>query len=421
MSDDIELAARLRAFQQGRAVRVTSHRQVAIRPDALVLCPIALAGEETTCHVVAVGEPGQAPRVRAVADPRVRDEQFALYDWLAGVLVPYFEERRDEWDYPQVWVASGAAVGWVGAAAQRLRYNQQDPVARRLGQLLTYLAGRAPVAGQQALHAATAVLRRHYATGQQEGEDEHLGVLRTWIEPPEGVPILEVVARAEQVPAGIKTDPAFDRTVLYPLVRAYTRARKAGAGRAELDARTAEVECALAPIATRIYADVQWAVETLQSLAAPPLPALDELRERERRAFEKFMEDRDAGKRLATRDRPRAAAFGFVGREDAAECVEAAITIEDRVGRARGRLGGTVVAGQVIDPRKTGREMCFAVATTQWALHVRRGDRLVDMDAPKRVVEVTGVRRTAEGVVLAVVLRAGQRGPGCPRRARPSS
>jgi hypothetical protein len=94
--------------------------------------------------------------------------------------------------------------------------------------LWTYAGERSPVAGSRPLISATTALRTHYATGQQEAEDEHLGSLLTWIEPPAGRDIWAAVATAESQPMAVKTDPQFDELKLQPAVTDYNRARSAG-------------------------------------------------------------------------------------------------------------------------------------------------------------------------------------------------
>ena len=58
MPGEIELVARLTALEVGRAVPFASHRQTALRPDARILCPLAMAGEDTTIHIAAAGTIG---------------------------------------------------------------------------------------------------------------------------------------------------------------------------------------------------------------------------------------------------------------------------------------------------------------------------------------------------------------------------
>src|SRR5919199_5029360 len=229
MSTTLDLLARLLAYRDGRAQLRASHRQVAIHPQARVLCPLALAGEDTTIHIVAYGPIGGPARVLCVPDPRKRDPQFDLFARLGADLERRFERCRREGTYPQLWVSSGAAASHLDVLADRLRYNRLRPDVKRFGELLSYATGRLPIAGQQALISATGALTRHWATGQQAGEDEHLGAVLAWIDPPAGVPVLEAVAAAELEPMGARTDPTFDEQILEPLVRAYDDAPRAGA------------------------------------------------------------------------------------------------------------------------------------------------------------------------------------------------
>src|SRR5437763_1878929 len=100
MTDPIKLVGRLRAFEAGRAVRAASHLQVAIQPHALVICPLAMAGEDTTIHAIAIGPIGSPPQIRVVPDPRVRDEHYALIGWMGDIVERYFQERRLASEFP---------------------------------------------------------------------------------------------------------------------------------------------------------------------------------------------------------------------------------------------------------------------------------------------------------------------------------
>ena len=56
MADLMELIGRLRAHQDGRAICAATHRQVTIAPHALVIAPLAMAGEDTAIHAIAIGK-----------------------------------------------------------------------------------------------------------------------------------------------------------------------------------------------------------------------------------------------------------------------------------------------------------------------------------------------------------------------------
>ncbi len=418
MSASIDLVARLRAFQAGRAQPIASHLQVAIQPHAVVLCPIAMAGEDTTVHIIACGRVGKEPTIYAVADPRFRDDRYRLFEWLSERVDTYFQWCRDAQTFPQLWVSSPAAAGHLDLLAERLRYNRENARVKRFGELLSYATDRYPIAGQQALLTATTALRAHWATGQQPAEDEHLGALLTWIEPPAGSPILTAVADAERVPMGFKTDPDFDRDVLEPLVEAFNAARRSGSTE-RLPALEARIQTALEPVARAIYDATQRAIALLQGAGLPPLPDLAAIEQREIAAFDSFMRSRDAGYGLALRDGPRAAAFKFAERENAVETTAAALIMGDRVARARARLAGDVVRGRVENPiriRTAPRqfEYRFDLVTTQSTLHVRVRDELAWADDPRLMVEVAAVRREGTTTRLSLRMTAGTRAPGLP-------
>lgn len=421
MAGELDLLARLLAYRDGRAYPQASHRQVSIQPDALVLAPLALAGEDTTIHIVAYGPVGRAPRVLCVPDPRKRDNQYGLFAELGADIEGYFRRCRDAGRFPQVWVSSGPVAAHLDTLADRLRYNRLTPSVKRFGELLSYATGRLPVAGQQALPTATGALKLHWATGQQDGEDEHLGALLTWLEPPAGRSILAAVAAAELEPMGVKTDPDFDRDVLAPLVGAYNEAARAGASAAALRARARVIRDALEPVVRRIYEATQRAVALLRATGLPPLPDLPAMEAREAAEFESFMAARDAAIPLALRDSPKAAAFGLAGREHALETVEAAVLLGDRVARARGRLSGRVLLGEVENPRssRTGPRSFvyrFDVSSRQRVLHLRRRDELCWVDDPRLRVVVEDVRRDGGMTRVTVRLLAGQRAVGLPPR-----
>jgi hypothetical protein len=415
---DIEIAARLRAFEQGRAILRASHLQVSIQPHALVLCPIAMAGEDTTIHAVAYGRIGRPPTFLVVPDPRIRDDQYRLFEDLAAVVEVDFTQARGVGAYPQVWVQSGAAVGLLDVLADRLRFNQGNLKVKRFGELLTYLAERCHVAGQQALFAVTEVLRRHFATGQQPGEDEHLGALMAWISPPKDIGVFAAVTAAEKIPMGVHTDPAFDRTVLGPLVEAYGKARRAGAPAQRLVRLGKLIDQALERVVVRIYDAAQEGIEQLHSHRLPRMAGLDELDWMEAGEFGFFMQGRDMGIHIPMRDRAKAAAMKLAARLDADENFQRATAIGDQIAGAGARLRGDHLVGRVENGRdmKDGRRqlMTFDVVSEQRISRVRKGDNLCLLRDPRLEVVVTGVRRTGRTTRAGLKVTAGMRAVGLP-------
>lgn len=397
MADLVHVAARLRALQRGQAVPIVAQRQLVIQPHARILTLLAMAGEDTSVHAAALGRFGYSPEIRVVADPRRRDDQYSLLRWLLPLFETYYAECRAAGTFPQIWVSSSGALGHLDTLADRLRFTDEDDI-KRLGTLWTYAGERSPVAGQQALVAATKALCAHFATGQQEGEDEHLGSLLTWIEPPAGRDIFAAVATAEAQPMAEKTDPRFDRTALQPAIQDYNRARSAGESDAVLSFYHARIQQLLEGVIRPIYAATQRAMSLLTAARWQPNPALDALADHEAQEFERFMVARDQGYLLPYHDRPKASAMKIVARERAESNLEAIMLRHDRAAREKGVVSGCVLRAQVVDIRQQKVrarlfEYDFVLSSHQDSLHLRAGDELWTLDDPKMSLRVDGVER----------------------------
>jgi hypothetical protein len=418
MTDSMNLVGRLRAFEAGKAIRAASHLQVAIQPHALVISPLGMAGEDTTIHAIAIGPIGGPPQIRVVPDPRVRDEHYALITWLGEIVERYFQQRRTCGEFPQIWVSSGGSAGHLDILADRLRFTRDAPAIKRTGELLTYVTERMPIVGQQALLTATGALSAHYCTGQQEGEDEHLGVFLAWLDPPHDIDIRLAVERAERQVMGAKTDPEFDRNTLQPLLNAYNRTRKGGGTGAELKRRARAIEAQLCPIVQNIFAAVQRALGHLQG-QFPAASILADLERCEAEAFASFMQARDNGYPLPYRDKPKAGAFKISERELAVQNTERGALYGDQVAQAKARLDGNIITGicgnVTATKTRTGKSLRrFDLKTQQSNLHLRRGDELALLrDARLRCV-VEDVQRLGAVTRISFLVAAGMRCVGVP-------
>ncbi|WP_448319080.1 hypothetical protein [Streptomyces sp. CO7] len=270
----ITTLARLEAIRAGRAQAAATvrHRHLAERP--LVMVPLTTAGEAGAPLGALVGCERDAPRLLVVPQPRDRDLRSAFLAELADIVLPYVESFADDVelvegkeadpetgrqvkverelcaDAPQLIVPSRAGVEFVRLLGRSTRFRRtadQDPETAYpapprvplLGRWLTHFGERARVPGSSLLLAMTDLLSRHWATGQSSLEDQHLGALLAWIDPPEGEGMTgaEAALRAELgrdsegqllcPPAGPATDPAFDNRLLAPAIERYDRARSA--------------------------------------------------------------------------------------------------------------------------------------------------------------------------------------------------
>ncbi len=288
----ISTLARLEAVESGRAQPMATvlHRHLTGLP--LVLVPLTTAGEAGAPLGALVGTDRDAPRLLTVAQPRDRDLRFAFLADLAEAVLPHIESYADVvepaernetdpetgkkvkvevelcTDAPQLIVPSRAGIDFVRLLGRSMRFRrtaEDDPdtpypaPARvpLLGRWLTHYGERARVPGSSLLLAATDLLNRHWATGQSTLEDQHLGALLAWIDPPAGESGAEAALRAELErdgggqlvcpPAGPATDPAFDNRLLAPAIEKYDRARTALAAAEDglaADARLAELTAA---------------------------------------------------------------------------------------------------------------------------------------------------------------------------------
>ncbi|WP_443059268.1 hypothetical protein OG389_14090 [Streptomyces sp. NBC_00435] len=266
--------ARLEAVRAGRAqpLATVRHRHLSGRP--LVLVPLTTAGEAGAPLGAMVGTDPDAPHVLVVTQPRDRDLRWEFLAELAGHVVPYLESYADAvepvertetdpetgkrvkveaelcLDAPQLIVPSRAGIEYVRLLGRSMRFRrtaEEDPEnpypapARvpLLGRWFTHLAERSRVPGSSMLLSATDLLSRHWATGQSNLEDQHLGALLAWIDPPRGTSGAERALRAELgrgpdgqllvPPAGPATDPAFDNKLLAPAIAKFDAARATAA------------------------------------------------------------------------------------------------------------------------------------------------------------------------------------------------
>ncbi|XUL88351.1 hypothetical protein ACQ86D_18200 [Streptomyces galilaeus] len=399
----ITTLARLEAVSSGRAqpAATVRHRHLSERP--LVLVPLTTAGEAGAPLGALVGTDRDAPRLLVVPQPRDRDLRFAFLAELADVVLPYIDTFADDVeaaernetdpetgkrvkvevelcaDAPQLIVPSRAGIELVRLLGRSMRFRrtaEQDPETPHpapphvplLGRWLTHYGERARVPGSALLLALTEVLGRHWATGQSSLEDQHLGALLAWIDPPDGVSGAEAALGAELrrdaqgqlvcPPAGPATDPAFDNKLLAPAIERYDRARTALAAAEdglEADDRLGELTAAereiraLVESRTRPTWDAVW--RGLDLLRALPEGAHSVDRwTRDRWSFTGHRDRVTAGEPpQPRRDDAVTAANKLATREREQARLDAQEALDDPLVMAGRRLAGEAFAGEVTD------------------------------------------------------------------------
>ncbi|MFF0887345.1 hypothetical protein [Streptomyces sp. NPDC003456] len=399
----ISTLARLEAVSTGRAQPAATVRHRHLSGEPLVFVPLTTAGEAGAPLGALVGTDRDAPRLLVVPQPRDRDLRFGFLADLADVVLPYVDSygevveaaERTETDpetgkrvkvevdlcadAPQLIVPSRAGVDLVRLLGRSTRFRrtaEQDPEAPYpapprvplLGRWLTHFGERARVPGSSLLLAMTDVLGRHWATGQSTLEDQHLGALLAWIDPPVGVTGAEAALRAELErdergqllcpPAGPATDPAFDNKLLAPAIERYDRARTAlqsAEDGLEADERlgaltAAEREIrALVLSRTRPTWDAVWrGLDLLREL--PEGAHVEERWTRDRWSFTGHRDRVLAGEPpQPRRDDAVTAANKLATREREQARLEAQEALDDPLVMAGRRLSGEAFAGEVTD------------------------------------------------------------------------
>ncbi|MGX1974593.1 hypothetical protein [Streptomyces kronopolitis] len=386
----IDTLARMEAVAAGRAQpRCTvRHRHLSQRP--LVLVPLTTAGEAGAPLGALVGTDREKPALLAVPQPRDRDLRFAFLAELAEEVLPYldgfadavgWEERKETdpetgkkvpvqvelcADAPQVIVPSGGGVEYVRLLGRSMRFRrtaEQEPDAPHpapphvplLGRWLTHLGERSRVPGSALLLSMTDLLTRHWASGQSALEDQHLGALLAWIDPPPGRTGQEAAAHAESArgadgqlrcpPAGPATDPAFDNRLLAPATARYD----AGLPGAEEALRTL-LESQLRPAW-----DAVWhGIDLLREL--PEGARVADRWKRDRWSYTAHRDRVRAGEPpQPRRDDAVTAAQKLAARESAQAQLDAQEALDDPLVMAGRRLAGEAFSGTV-----TAVEMAFS-------------------------------------------------------------
>ncbi|WP_171114014.1 MULTISPECIES: hypothetical protein [Streptomyces] len=399
----ISALARLEAVDTGRAQPTATVRHRHLSEHPLVLVPLTTAGEAGAPLGALVGTDRDAPRLLVVPQPRDRDLRFMFLAELADVVLPYIDAHAESVeaaertetdpetgkrvkvevelcaDAPQLVVPSRAGIDFVRLLGRSMRFRrtaEQDPETPHpapprvplLGRWLTHYGERARVPGSALLLALTDVLSRHWATGQSSLEDQHLGALLAWIDPPEGATGAEAALRAELhrdaqgqllcPPAGPATDPAFDNKLLAPAIERYDRARTALAAAEdglEADDRLGDVTAAEREIralierVTRPTWDAVWrGLDLLREL--PEGARVEERWTRDRWSFTGHRDRVLAGEPpQPRRDDAVTAANKLAAREREQARLEAQEALDDPLVMAGRRLSGEAFAGEVTD------------------------------------------------------------------------
>ncbi|MFD7892222.1 hypothetical protein ACFV3O_28110, partial [Streptomyces albidoflavus] len=268
----------------------------------------------------------------------------------------------------------------------------------------------------------TDLLARHWATGQSALEDQHLGALLAWIDPPSGDDGDRAARHAELArdeegqllcpPAGPATDPAFDNKLLAPAVERYDRARRAladaqdgeSADRLLVATTAAERELrALVESRTRPTWDAVWrGIDLLREL--PEGAHVTDRWTRDRWSFTAHRDRLAAGEPpQPRRDDAVTAAQKLATREREQARLDAQEALDDPLVMAGRRLAGEAFTAEVLDVRMTYTESKrpsprpVLTVRTEDAPHAAPGAKVYrELDGRPQSAEVLAPEEAAE-------------------------
>ncbi|MEU6902811.1 hypothetical protein [Streptomyces virginiae] len=390
--------ARLEAVRAGRAQPLATVRHRHLSENPLVFVPLTTAGEAGAPLGAMVGTDPNEPRVFVIPQPRDRDLRWAFLADLAVHVLAHIDAYADAVepaersetdpetgkrvkvetelcvDAPQLIVPSRAGIEYVRLLGRSMRFRrtaEEDPDnpypapsrVPLLGRWFTHLGERARVPGSSMLLSATDLLARHWATGQSNLEDQHLGALLAWIAPSGGGSGAEAALRAELgrdehgqllcPPAGPATDPAFDNKLLAPAIARYDAARAAlAAGPGDDDREVRTAERAVRRLVVDQMSSTWWATWEAIDLvrALPPGERAEERWTRDRWSYTGHRDRVRAGEPpQPRRDDAVTAAQKLATRETEQVRLDAQEALDDPLVMAGRRLAGEAFAGEVTE------------------------------------------------------------------------
>ena len=414
---DLKVIGRLLAQERGEAVPLMRERPFPISNWPLVMVPIAMAGKSPSLFALGVGD-GRGPcRVYVCAEPRNRDQQYALLREVAADI----EQVVTGWHansavMPQIITSSRAALRLVLATFHRMTYTPDEPALRALGRKMHWFDRVFEQADSGALLDMPAALCALHATGQDDHADTHLGAVLEWLKPADGR-IYDRILAAEAQPVSTSTDPRVDNEQLVPRVEQLAEAER------QRDSRTvtrlgAEISGILRPEVERRYRLIQDALAICRRFPASDVADHIEREDRGRQdRHQAYIANPES--RLAAGLSGDAATAAFLSRELNAEHIERMGRHSLSSARSAARLSGDILAGEVIhrDAQKIGRRLHvhYQVRTAQERSPLRVGDKLTPVGSETFGFVVLGTRLDNTGHTLVdLELKDGKTKPGQP-------
>ena len=366
--------------QQRAGVR---HRHLDAAP--LVIVAYRLAGEAGAPLGVMFGTSPTDSTLLVAPEPRNREMRFrevfnplavAVSEWLMS-----FTEREEPSarkpnrtppckTAPQILVPNHSSLDFVGSVLGRsLRYlrSSDDFVIPDetvlLGAHASWFAQQAEVPGSCVLVAATDLLRRHWASGQSNVEDEDLHVLLSWIDPPSGELGKSAANSMEEsrangtIPAiGPTPDASWDRDELEGVLSEFNTQRAGDASAEVVDRLGGPVRGAVGD-ALSISWMATWRAHGLLN-ALEPGRSVAERWASDRQAWSSHLSRVEQGRAyFRTHDSARQSAWMIKSREDAQQALDLGEALDDPLVFAGLMSSGDAILGRVVEVDTSNMEM----------------------------------------------------------------
>ena len=414
---ELKVIGRLLAQERGEAVPLMRERAFPISDRPLVMVPIAMAGESPSLFALGVGDGMGACRVYVCAEPRNRDQQYALLREVAADI----EQAVAGWlanpaVMPQIITSSRAALRLMLATFHRMTYTPDEPALRALGRKMHWFDRVFEQADSGALLDMPAALCALYATGQDDHADTHLGAVLEWLKPADGR-IYDRILEVETQPVSTSTDPRVDNEQLVPRVDLLAEAQRQGDTRTVTRLRD-EISAILRPEVERRYQLIQDALVICRRFPASEVADHIEREDRSRHdRHQTYVANPE--NRLAAGLSGDAATAAFLSRELNAEHIERMGRHSLSGARSAARLSGDILAGVVIhrDAQMIGRRLHvrYQIRTAQERSPLRVGDKLTPVGREIFGFVVLGIRLGNTGHTLVdLELKDGKTKPGQP-------
>lgn len=408
----IELLARLRSHQVGKALPLGSRRNVLVAGANRTLLVVFLRmGGESIPWAVGYGRPGKKPTVLSTPEPRNRDLLAQMLRPLGEVLLEQLKlmagpegTKRSA----QVWLPGRAHVEMLHHMALRYTFARrgEEQTVRDLnllGRTSFALFAESEMPGSTLVMSAPQALRRAYTFPSEDIRQEHLGFLLPWLRP--GLTAAErgaLAHEAEEHAVSTSLDPAIERKQLEPLVSRWNANSKDGKQKAE----QRELESAIHAILQReVEHRYHVLEEAIASLKADPRTVNQGLSELHELSVERLQPELPViengriaidGRTLYVRSpdsdhHPKVAAARLFELETCEQESQCALLHDDDDLQLGAVLMGTAIRGKLveIETETVARRISWTIDSPYDApLHLREGSSLCVAGCPKRTIQI---------------------------------